>query len=62
MFPYSFGYALQEHVVKIEFGPVGNPTWRQIWRKVQKNREFFFFHNFFRVRRILGLDPNYDQR
>ena len=46
MFPYSFGRALQEPVVKIEFGPVGHPIWRQIWRKVPKNREFFF-HNFF---------------
>ena len=42
MFPYSLGYGLQESVVKIEFGPVGNPIRRQIWRKVQKNREFFF--------------------
>ena len=43
MFPYSFGCALQEPV---EFGRVGNPIWRQILRKVPKNREFFF-HNFF---------------
>ena len=42
MFHCSFWYALQESVVKIEFGPVGNPIWRQIWRKVPKNREFFF--------------------
>ena len=42
MFPYRFGYALQGSVFKIEFGPVGNPIWRQIWRKVPKNREFFF--------------------
>ena len=41
MFPYSFGYALQESVVKIEFGPVGNSIWRTIWRKVPKNRDFF---------------------
>ena len=33
MFPYSFGYALQESVVKIEFGPVVNPIWRQMWKK-----------------------------
>ena len=39
--PHSFGCALQEAVVEIEFGPVGNPIWRQIWRKVPKNREFF---------------------
>ena len=62
MFPYSFWYALQESVVKIEFGPVGNPMWRQIWRKVRKNRELFFFIIFFRAKRVLGLDPNYDQR
>ena len=61
MFPYCFGCALQESVVKIEFGPVGNPIWRQIWRKVPKNREFFF-HNFFRTIRLFGLDSNYDQR
>ena len=34
--------ALQEFVVKIDFGPVGNPLWRQIWNKVPKNREAFF--------------------
>ena len=62
MFPYSFGYALQESVVKIEFGPVGDPIWRQSWRKVPKNREFFFFIIFFRTERVLGLDCNYDQR
>ena len=39
MFPCSFGYALQEFLVKIEFVPVRNPIWRQIWRKVPKNRE-----------------------
>ena len=43
MFPYSFGYALQEYVVQIEFGPVGNPM-------------------FFRAKRLVGLDSNYDQR
>ena len=42
VFPYSFRYALQESVVKIELGPVGNPIWRQIWRKVPKNQEFSF--------------------
>ena len=42
MFPYNFGYALQESVVKIEFGPVGNPIWRQIWRKVPKKTGIFF--------------------
>ena len=62
MFPYSFGYALQEYVVKIEFGPVGNPIWRQIWRQVPKNREFFFSIMFFRAKRLVGLDSNYDQR
>ena len=36
------GISLQESAVKIEFGPVGNPTCRRIWRKVPKNREFFF--------------------
>ena len=61
MFPYSSGCALQEFVVKIEFGPVGNPIWRQIWRKVPKNREFFFII-FFPTKRVLGLDSNYDQR
>ena len=61
MFPYSFGCALQESVVKIKFGPVGNPIWRQIWRKVPKNREFFF-HIFFQTKRVLGLDSNYNQR
>ena len=30
MFTYSFEYAFQEPVVKIEFGLVGNPIWRQI--------------------------------
>ena len=30
IFPYSFGYDLQESAVKIEFGPVENPIWRQI--------------------------------
>ena len=39
---YSFWYALQESMVKIEFGPVENPIWRQTSRKVPKNREFFF--------------------
>ena len=39
---YSFWYALQEFVVIIKFGPVGNPIWRQILRKIPKNREFFF--------------------
>ena len=43
MFPYSFRYAFQESVVKIEIGPVGNPIWRQIWRKVPQNRKIFFF-------------------
>ena len=43
MFPYSFRCDLRKSVVKIEFGPVGNPIWRQVWRKVPKNREFFFF-------------------
>ena len=62
MLPYNFGYAFQESVVKIEFGPIGNSIWRQIWRKVPKNRELFFFIIFFRAKRILGLDPNYDQR
>ena len=63
MFPYNFGYALQESVVKIEFGPVGNPIWRQIWRKVPNNREFFFFFIILlRAKRVLGLDLNYDQR
>ena len=62
MLPYSFGCALQESVVKIEFCPVGNPIWRQIWRKVPKNREFLFFIIFFRTKRVLGLDSNYDQR
>ena len=61
MCPYSFRCALQESVVKIEFGPVVNPIWRQIWRKVPKNREFFFII-FFRTKRLLGLDSNYDQR
>ena len=42
MFPYSFGYDFQESVVKIQFGPVGNSIWRQIWWKVLKKREFFF--------------------
>ena len=42
LFPYSFGYALQESVVKIEFGPVGNPIWRKIWSKVPKNGNSFF--------------------
>ena len=42
MFPYSFGSALQESVVKIKFGPVRNQIWRQIWRKVPKNRDYFF--------------------
>ena len=53
MFHYSVGYALQESVVKIEFGPVGNPIWRQILRKVPKNREFFF-HNFFSSQKSIG--------
>ena len=61
MFTYSFGCALQESMVKIEFGPVGNPIWRQIWRKAPQNREFFFII-FFRTKRVLGLDFNYDQR
>ena len=56
MFPYSFGCALQESVVKIEFGPVGNPIWRQIWTKVPKNREFLLFIIFFRTKRVLGFD------
>ena len=60
-FPYSFGCALQESVIKIEFGPVGNPIWRQILRKVPENREFFFII-FVRTKRVLGLDSNYDQR
>ena len=58
MFPYSFGYALQESVVKIEFGPVGNPISRQIPGK----SGIFFFIIFFRAKRVLGLDPNDDQR
>ena len=62
MFPYMFGCALQESVVEIEFDPVGNPIWRQIWRKVPKNREFYFFIFFFRAKRVLGIDPNYNQR
>ena len=64
MFPYNFGYTLQESVCKIEFGPVGNSIWRQLWRKVPKNREFFFSQFFFEPKEYseLGLDPNYDQR
>ena len=62
MFPYSFGCALQESVVKIKFGPLGNSIWRQDWRKVLKNQEFFFFIIFFRAKRVLGLDSNYDER
>ena len=61
MFPYSFEYAFQESVVKIAFGPVGNLIWRQIRRKVPKNRDFFFII-VFRANRVLRLDPNYDKR
>ena len=61
MFPSIFGCALQESVVKIEFGPVGNPIRRQIWRKVPKNRDFFLII-FVRAKRVLGFHPNYDQR
>ena len=44
MFPYNFGYALQESVVKIEFGPVGNPIWRsKFGEKYQIIENFFFF-------------------
>ena len=60
MFPYSYGYAFQESVVKIEFYPGENPIWHQIWKKVPKIGIFFIF--FFRAKRVLGLDPNYDQR
>ena len=55
MFPYSFGNVLQESVVKIEFGPVGNPILRQICRKVPKNRGFFCFIIFFRPKEYWDL-------
>ena len=61
MLRYIFEYILQESGVKIKFGSVGNPIWRRIWRKIPKNREFFCII-FFRAKRVLGLDPNYDQR
>ena len=54
MFSYSFWYTLQESGVKIEFGPVGNPMLRQIWRKVPKNREFFFSYFFFEPKEYWG--------
>ena len=54
MFTHIFGYALQESVVKIEFGPVGNPICRQTWRKVPKNWDFFFFDNFFSSQKSIG--------
>ena len=53
MFPYSFGCALQESVVKIEFSPVGNPIWRQYGEKYQKIGNFFF-HNFVSYQKCIG--------
>ena len=68
MFPYNFGCALQESVVKIEFGPVGNPIWCRIWRKVGDSGEFWstlclgvktntkiFFFTFFRMESLEHL-------
>ena len=60
MFPYSFWYALQESVVKIEFGPVIQYG-AKFEEKYQKIRNFFFII-FFQAKGVLGLDPNYDQR
>ena len=61
MFPYSFGFALQESVVKIEFVPQEIQYGAKFGEKYQKIGNFFFII-FFRDKRVLGLNSNYNQR
>ena len=53
MFSYSFGYALQESVVwsgrKSDMAP-------NLDKSTKKSGIFF------RAKRVLGIDPNYDRR